>query len=80
MKIKVVLLGQYRSAAPVNEFYLEIPKGASAASVVARLKADSVQPVLPDAPVVAINYQQSSLETELREGDELALLPPVAGG
>ena len=80
MKIKVVLLGQYRSAASVNEFLLEIPTGASAASVVARLKAESLQPVLPDSPVVAINYEQSSLETELREGDELALLPPVAGG
>ena len=80
MKIKVVLLGQYRSAASVNEFLLEIPSGATAAFVVARLRAESLQPVIPNEPVVALNYEQSSLESVLKDGDELALLPPVAGG
>ena len=35
---------------------------------------------LPDRPVCALNLAQVDLSTEVAEGDELALLPPVAGG
>ncbi len=35
---------------------------------------------LPAEPVVAVNREYASLATALRDGDELALLPPVAGG
>jgi molybdopterin converting factor small subunit len=35
---------------------------------------------LPDRPVCALNLTQVDLSTPVAEGDELALLPPVAGG
>ncbi|MEO8201871.1 MAG: MoaD/ThiS family protein [Gemmatimonadota bacterium] len=35
---------------------------------------------LPDRPLCALNLGQVDLGTEVAEGDELALLPPVAGG
>jgi molybdopterin converting factor small subunit len=35
---------------------------------------------LPLAPMVAVNEQYASRDRELREGDEVALIPPVAGG
>lgn len=35
---------------------------------------------LPDRPVCALNLAQVDLATPVADGDELALLPPVAGG
>ena len=35
---------------------------------------------LPAAPVVAVNRLFASLETPLEGGDEVAFVPPVAGG
>jgi molybdopterin converting factor small subunit len=35
---------------------------------------------LPDRPLCALNLAQVDLSTPVSEGDELALLPPVAGG
>ena len=35
---------------------------------------------LPDRPLCALNLSQVDLSAEVAEGDELALLPPVAGG
>jgi molybdopterin converting factor small subunit len=79
MKIQVVLLGQYREARDANEFTLELPAGSTAASAVRLVRAGG-NTVIPPEPVVAINYEQSSLDTVLQDGDEVALLPPVAGG
>ena len=36
--------------------------------------------LLPEQPLVAVNLEHVLIETPLREGDELALLPPLAGG
>ena len=36
--------------------------------------------LLPEQPLVAVNLEHVLAETPLREGDELALLPPLAGG
>ena len=35
---------------------------------------------LPASPVVAVNRRFADLGTALREGDEVAFVPPVAGG
>lgn len=35
---------------------------------------------LPERPLCALNLAQVDLGAEVAEGDELALLPPVAGG
>jgi molybdopterin converting factor small subunit len=35
---------------------------------------------IPDRPLCALNLAQVQLSTNVSNGDELALLPPVAGG
>ena len=35
---------------------------------------------LPDRPLVALNLAQVDLSTTVSNGDQMALLPPVAGG
>jgi molybdopterin synthase sulfur carrier subunit len=35
---------------------------------------------IPPRPLCAVNLTHAALETTLTEGDEVALLPPLAGG
>jgi molybdopterin converting factor small subunit len=35
---------------------------------------------LPESPVVAVNMDYAPAGAELRDGDEVAFIPPVAGG
>jgi molybdopterin converting factor small subunit len=81
MRIKVVLLASYRDLAGTSELVLEVPPGSCAADAVAVLRERSTSTArIPARPVVAVNHEYASLDAELREGDEMALLPPVAGG
>jgi molybdopterin converting factor small subunit len=80
MKINVVLLGQYRLAATAHEFVMELPHEATAEVAVSLMRIGGNHAIIPARPVVAINHIQGTLDQILRDGDELALLPPVAGG
>jgi len=35
---------------------------------------------LPERPLAAVNLQHVKLDASVRDGDEVALLPPIAGG
>ena len=78
MKVRLLLFATYRDFAGAGEMMLDLPAGAKAADAVAQLRLST--PRIPERPVVAINQEYSSLDEILAEGDELALLPPVAGG
>lgn len=78
MKVRLLLFAAYRDLVGTGEVALELPAGARARDAVASLRSEFSR--LPERPVVAINREFSALEDELRDGDELALLPPVAGG
>lgn len=81
MHVKLVLLASYRDLAGLSELNVELPAGASAGDAVALLRTRSAgAATLPARPVVAVNQEYASLDTPLSDGDELALLPPVAGG
>ena len=81
MQVRLLLFAQYRDLAGASELALELPAGARALDAIATLRAKGGGCTsIPERPVVAINLEYSSLEDALSEGDELALLPPVAGG
>lgn len=35
---------------------------------------------IPERPLAAVNLQHVKLDAPVRDGDEVALLPPIAGG
>jgi molybdopterin converting factor small subunit len=35
---------------------------------------------LPERPLAAVNLRQARLDAQVNNGDEVALLPPIAGG
>jgi molybdopterin converting factor subunit 1 len=81
MRINLLLFAIYRDITGVGELEIEVAEGASAGTAVAWLRtSDSRFAPLPERPVVAVNREYATLETALSDGDELALLPPVAGG
>lgn len=62
-------------------FSLDLPAGATVADAVSRLRSgvDNGH-LLPERPMVALNLEHVLADRVLADGDELALLPPLAGG
>lgn len=60
---------------------LELPESATVADAVRQLRAQLDQGErLPTNPMAAVNREHVAAERQLVHGDELALLPPLAGG
>lgn len=81
MRIRFLLFALYRDLTGTAELELDVVEGSDAGAAVAALRArDPRFGRLPERPVVAVNREYATLDARLRDGDELALLPPVAGG
>jgi molybdopterin synthase catalytic subunit len=81
MKVRLLLFALYRDLAGSEEIEVDVPFGATGINAVEVLRARGGSLArLPARPVIAVNREYAPLETVLRDGDEVALLPPVAGG
>lgn len=80
MRIHTLLFAVYRDMAGTDEIHLDLDPGATAADLVLRLRAEPGMDRLPVEPALAVNQEYAPLSTVLADGDEVALLPPVAGG
>jgi len=81
MKVTVRFFASHREATGVSRCLLDIPEGASAAEALEAV-CRRFPPLAALAPgcAFAVNRSQVAGSTTLREDDELALLPPMAGG
>jgi molybdopterin synthase catalytic subunit len=81
MTVRTLLFASYRDIAGIDEIEIELPTDATCADLVQQLRdAGGRWNTLPPMPVVAVNLEYVPLDTILRNGDEVALIPPVAGG
>ncbi len=81
MIVRALFFASYRDIAGTDELRVELPEGAGVADLVARLRAGGGRwESLPATPAVAVNLDYAPLETALADGDEVAFIPPVAGG
>jgi molybdopterin converting factor subunit 1 len=81
MFVTTLFFASYRDLAGAETLRVELPPGASVAELVERLRArGGAWLALPEAPAVAVNLDYAPLSTRLREGDEVAFIPPVSGG
>ena len=78
MKIKVKYFGMIAEAAGRNEEVLELSEEISAADLKTR-QVQHYQIKDSDSVQIAVN-QNLDKEVKLKEGDEVAFLPPFAGG
>src|SRR3990170_5039853 len=76
MRVTVRLFAGLRELAGTGERELELAGGARVADVWPALELGEE----PGGLLYAVNRQYAPAETELAEGDEVALIPPVSGG
>ena len=81
MKVRLLFFAVLRDIAGADTRELALSEGTSAGDVWQSLRrefaklTDYTQP-----PMIAVNETYATPDTVLRDGDELAFIPPVAGG
>jgi len=81
LTVRVVLFARYAEVVGTEACRVELPAPATVGDVLAAFKADlPAARDLPDRPLCACNHRQASLDDPVGDGDEIALLPPLAGG
>ena len=80
MKVTVKLFAAVRDIVGDSELELRLSEGADARQIWDRLVANHPGLAIHHMPMVAINEEYAEPETGLRDGDELAFIPPVSGG
>lgn len=81
MKVRLLFFAVLRDIAGADQRELALAEGTTALEVWESLRrsyaklADYSQP-----PMIAINESYATPDAILRDGDELAFIPPVAGG
>jgi molybdopterin converting factor small subunit len=79
--VTVRFFARYAELAGCESAAVAVPSPATVQDVVRRVR-ETVPGAgaLPERPLAAINLRQVKLNAPVRDGDEVALLPPVAGG
>ena len=80
MSVTVLLFASYADAFGAPSIAVDIPTSATVADVLAELARHPGAELLPQSPMVAVNQRYAGIGTAVRAGDEVALIPPVAGG
>jgi len=78
--IRCRLFARYAEVVGSSEVTLELPNPSTVGDAIAFLRAQLPLNALPERPLAALNAVHALVTETLHEGDELALLPPLAGG
>lgn len=79
--MKVKFFASYKEALGLDELPLELEEGTDVSSLLEILRRDHPKlGNLLETLVVSVNLEYAGYETKLKDGDEIALLPPVSGG
>ena len=80
MTVRVLLFASYADAIGKSELALELPQGSRVSDVLARVKLMATGKRIPDKPMVAVNQRYVRDDQTVTAADEVAIIPPVAGG
>lgn len=81
MKVSLKLFASIREAVGASDLIVDLPDGVTLADLLGRLKSD--HPSVSDLTehlTYAVNRRYATLDQPLSDGDEVVILPPVAGG
>ena len=78
--VRVLLFASYAEAVGTSSLELDVPPAARVRDVLEAVRGRAVSRALPPAPLVAVNESYASLDDLVQERDEVAIIPPVAGG
>jgi molybdopterin converting factor small subunit len=80
IKIKVKCFSQVKYALGENEINLDLENGPTTLDVEKIIREKSNGKLDGVSLRIAVNQQYQAEETELKDGDEVAFIPPVQGG
>jgi molybdopterin converting factor subunit 1 len=79
--IRLKFFARYAELVGQEEFELALPVPTTVAEVVRRVRAGVPGgAALPERPLTAVNLRHVRLDAPVQDGDEVAFLPPLAGG
>jgi len=80
MTVTVLLFASYADALGERKIPIDVPNGSTVGEVVRRVREMAGSARLPTEPMVAVNEEYAKADRRLAAGDEVAIIPPVAGG
>ncbi|HEV8445542.1 MAG TPA: MoaD/ThiS family protein [Gemmatimonadaceae bacterium] len=80
MTVTVLLFASYADALGERRMPIDVPDSYTVGDVVRRVRAMAGSARLPAEPMVAVNEEYAKSDRRLAAGDEVAIIPPVAGG
>lgn len=81
MRIRLLHFASFRDAAGRDEEVKDLPEGARVSELWSALAREvPLFSRFPSMPPAAVNREYAPGDAVLRDGDEVAFLPPVAGG
>jgi molybdopterin synthase catalytic subunit len=80
MTVTALLFASYADVLGRDRVELQLGANPTVGDALARIRALPGGEQLPPAPLVAVNLRYARPEQRLNSGDELAVIPPVAGG
>lgn len=80
MTVRVLLFASYADALGASEIAMELPEGARVSDVLSRVRVLATGRRVPDKPLVAVNQKYAHEDQAVTAADEVAIIPPVAGG
>ena len=80
LTVRVHLFGRYAELLGSEELALALPAGGTVSDAIEQVRQRPGGQRLPARPLAAVNTEHASDSQPLADGDELALLPPLAGG
>lgn len=78
--VTLLAFARYAELLGGERYQLPIPTPPTVAGVLAAARELPGGSALPARVLVALNARQAAPEDQVRAGDEIALLPPMAGG
>lgn len=78
--VRVLLFASYAEALGTSSLDVEVGTPARVRDVLDSVRARAGAERLPPAPLVAVNESYARLDDVVSERDEVAIIPPVAGG
>jgi len=80
MNVTVLLFASYADALGTDQIDLVLAAGSTVADAIRHVGTLPGAERVPPSPLVAVNERYTALDKQLAPGDEIALIPPVAGG
>jgi molybdopterin converting factor subunit 1 len=80
MTVTLLLFASYAEALGASSLDMELAHESTVGELLSTIRSRPGAERLPARPLVAVNQAYASLDSVVHEGDEVALIPPVAGG